>query len=53
MQVFMPYPDLQQSVCCLDDKRLENQVYREGLTLLRGGWKIIQHPKFGQITNLH
>lgn len=42
MQVFMPYPDLNQSVCCLDDKRLGNQVYREGLTLLRGGWK--NHP---------
>lgn len=38
----MPYPDLQKSVCCLDDKRLGNQVYREGLTLLRGGWK--NHP---------
>lgn len=42
MQVFMPYPDLQKSVCCLDNKRLGNQVYREGLTLLRGGWK--NHP---------
>jgi len=38
----MPYPDLKQSVCCLDNKRLGNQVYREGLTLLRGGWK--NHP---------
>jgi len=42
MQVFMPYPDLKQSVCCLDNIRLGNQVYREGLTLLRGGWK--NHP---------
>lgn len=27
---------------CLDPKRLGNQVYREGLTLLRGGWP--NHP---------
>jgi len=26
----------------LDPKRLGNQVYREGLTLIRGGWK--HHP---------
>lgn len=38
----MPYPDLKQSVCCLDPKRLGNQVYREGLTLIRGGWP--HHP---------
>jgi len=42
MQVFMPYPDLEQSVRCLDPDRLGNQVYREGLSLLRGGWS--NHP---------
>lgn len=42
MQVFLPYPDLKQSVCCLDPKRLGNQVYRECLTLIRGGWP--NHP---------
>jgi hypothetical protein len=38
----MPYPDLEQSVCCLDASRLGNQVYREALSLLRGGWS--NHP---------
>lgn len=38
----MPYPDLEQSVRCLDPDRLGNQVYREGLSLLRGGWP--NHP---------
>lgn len=42
MQVFLPYPDLQASVQCLDPKRLGNQVYRECLTLVRGGWS--NHP---------
>jgi hypothetical protein len=42
MQVFLPYPDLEKSVKCLDPKRLGNQVYRECLTLIRGGWK--NHP---------
>lgn len=42
MQVFLPYPDLQKSVCCLDPKRLGNQIYRECITLLHGGWK--NHP---------
>lgn len=42
MQVFLPYPDLKQSVCCLDPKRLGNQVYRECLTIIRGGWP--NHP---------
>lgn len=39
MQVFLPYPSLQASVCCLDPKRLGNQVYREAMTLIRGGWR--------------
>jgi hypothetical protein len=42
MQVFLPYPDLKRSVCCLDPKRLGNQVYCECLTLIRGGWP--NHP---------
>jgi hypothetical protein len=42
MQVFLPYPDLEKSVQCLDPKRLGNQVYRECLTLIRGGWP--NHP---------
>ncbi len=42
MNVFMPYPDLRKSVECLDPRRLGNQVYREGLTLIRGGWS--RHP---------
>ena len=42
MQVFMPYPQLKVSVSCLDNRRLGNQVYREGLTLIRGFWP--NHP---------
>lgn len=42
MQVFMPYPDLKTSVCCLDPKRLGNQIYREAKTLISGGWP--NHP---------
>lgn len=42
MQVFLPYADLEKSVCCLDPKRLGNQVYRECLTIIRGGW--LNHP---------
>lgn len=42
MQTFLPYPDYYQSMQCLDPKRLGNQVYREGLTLLRGKWP--NHP---------
>lgn len=42
MQVFLPYPDLKQSVCCLDPKRLGNQIYREAKTLISGGWP--NHP---------
>lgn len=42
MQTFLVYPDYLQSMRCLDKSRLGNQVWREGLTLLRGGWK--NHP---------
>jgi hypothetical protein len=42
MQVFVPYPDIIRSVSCLDPSRLGNQVYREILTLIRGGWP--HHP---------
>ena len=42
MQTFLPYPSFTDSMACLDDSRLGNQVYREGMTLLRGGWP--NHP---------
>lgn len=42
MQTFLPYADLQRSMQVLDPKRLGNQVYREGMTLIRGGWP--NHP---------
>lgn len=42
MQTFLPYADFKKTAKCLDNKRLGNQVYREGLTLIRGGWK--NHP---------
>jgi hypothetical protein len=42
MQTFLPYPDFNDSMECLDNKRLGNQVYREALTLVRGGWR--GHP---------
>ena len=42
MQVFLPYPSFQQSVACLDKKRLGNQIWRECKTLLNGGWP--NHP---------
>jgi hypothetical protein len=42
MQTFLPYPDFQKSLACLDPKRLGNQVWRECMTLIRGGWK--NHP---------
>ena len=38
MQTFLPYPDYYRSAQCLDPSRLGNQMYREGLTLLRGKW---------------
>jgi len=42
MQTFLPYPDFSESMRVLDPSRLGNQVYREGMTLLRGGWP--NHP---------
>lgn len=42
MQTFLPLPDYRESMECLDKSRLGNQVWREGLTLIRGGWK--NHP---------
>lgn len=42
MQTFLPYPDFNESARVLDPKRLGNQFYREGLTLLRGKWQ--NHP---------
>ena len=42
MQTFLPHADFKQSMACLDDSRLGNQVYREGMTLLRGKWP--NHP---------
>lgn len=42
MQTFLPYEDYQKSFACLDNKRLGNQVYREGKTLLDGKWA--NHP---------
>lgn len=42
MNVFFPFPDARQSVSCLDPRRLGNQIYRECLTLIRGGWP--HHP---------
>jgi hypothetical protein len=42
VQTFLPLPDYRESMECLDKSRLGNQVWREGLTLIRGGWK--NHP---------
>lgn len=42
MQTFLPYADFSLTMKCLDPSRLGNQIYREGLTILRGGWK--NHP---------
>lgn len=42
MQTFLPLPSYLQSMRCLDKSRLGNQVWREGLTLIRGGWS--NHP---------
>lgn len=42
MQTFLPLPDFQEALRTLDPTRLGNQVYREGFTLLRGGWP--NHP---------
>ncbi len=42
MQTFLPYEDFPMCASRLDPTRLGNQFYREGLTLLRGGWP--NHP---------
>ena len=42
MQTFLPFESFTTSMMHIDNKRLGNQVYREGLTLLGGGWK--NHP---------
>ena len=42
MQTFLPYPNFDQSAHVLDPHRLGNQVYREGRTLITGGWP--HHP---------
>jgi len=42
MQTFLPYSDFFESAKCLHPKHLGNQYYREGMTLLNGGWK--NHP---------
>lgn len=42
MQVFHPEIDVYESARCLDPSRLGNQYYREGMTLLTGGWS--NHP---------
>lgn len=42
MQTFLPYASFEKTMGCLDDRRLGNQVYRECLTLIRGGWE--NHP---------
>lgn len=42
MQTFLPFADFRQSMMVLDPSRLGNQVYREGMTLIRGGWP--NHP---------
>lgn len=42
MQTFLPLPDYYESMKSLDKSRLGNQVWREGMTLIRGGWP--NHP---------
>ena len=42
MQTFLPYPDFVVCARVLDSSRLGNQFYREGITILRGGWP--NHP---------
>jgi len=42
MQTFLAYGNFDKSAQVLDPSRLGNQAYREGLTLLRGGWP--NHP---------
>jgi hypothetical protein len=42
MQTFLPLPNYLSSMRTLDKSRLGNQVWREGITLIRGGWS--NHP---------
>lgn len=42
MQTFLALPNYMDSMRVLDKYRLGNQVWREGLTLIRGGWP--NHP---------
>lgn len=42
MQTFIPLPDYKESMRTLDKLRLGNQVWLEGMILLKGGWK--HHP---------
>jgi hypothetical protein len=44
MQTFLPKSNYTESMRCLDKYRLGNQVWREGITLIRGGW--IHHPAY-------
>jgi len=42
MQTFVPLPSYIESMRCLDKSRLGNQVWLEGMILLKGGWP--NHP---------
>ena len=42
MQTFLPYEDFYLSAKVLDKSRIGNQFWREGKTLIHGGWK--NHP---------
>ncbi len=42
MQTFLPLADFDECARVLDASRLGNQYYREGITILRGGWP--HHP---------
>jgi hypothetical protein len=42
MQTFLPLPTYIESMRSLDKTRLGNQVWREGITLIRGKWP--NHP---------
>jgi hypothetical protein len=42
MQTFVPLPNYIESMRCLDKSRLGNQVWLEGMILLKGGWP--NHP---------
>lgn len=51
MQIFLPYPDFEQSVRVLDRSRLGNQIWRECLTLIEGHWP--NHPVSKMWANHH